>query len=204
LPGVDTAVTLNRGPVLLHTVLRHPGDIESGMARNDGLIGTAHARFVRGVIASYEAFWTDTSIAPRQIGLTVSGDTVRIREPGRHDSTIAIPEHWWGVADYAMNELLVPVFLAHPADGVGAPFAIYRPYARHWDVGTASLRPLGENFVASYRLGSDTLPTYLLITKDGDLLMAENSGPTGAQRMPKDGTPRRARLDAILQTLRTK
>ncbi len=201
LPGLDTAVTLNGGPVLLHTVLRHSNEVESGMARSDGLIGTAHARFVGGVVETYEAFWTDTSIVPRQISISVSENALRIREPGGHDSTVAIPEHWWGVADYAMNELLVPVFLAHPADGVGAPFAIYRPYARHWDVGTGSIRPLGENFVASYRLGRDTVPTYLLITKDGDLLMGENSGPTGAQRMPREGSARRARLDDILRTL---
>ena len=201
LPGTDSAVTLNTGPVLLHTVLRHPQEVEAGMARNDGMIGTAHARFAEGVVQSYEALWTDTAAVPREIRLVVTGDTLRIREVGHPDSNVAIPQDWWGVADYAMNEFLVPTFLGHPADGVAVPFAVYRPYARHWDVGTASVRPLGENFLASYRLGSDTLPTYLLITKDGDLLMAENSGPTGAQRVPTEGSPRRAQLDAILKTL---
>lgn len=201
LPGLDTSVTLNSSPVLLHTVLRGSQDIEAGMARNDGLVGTARARFAGGRVESYEALWTDTAAAPRQISIRLDGDSLRIRESGRNDTVIAIPERWWGMGDYAMNELLVPTLLAHPADGAATPFAVYRPYPHHWDVGTASLRPLGDNFVAAYRLGSDTLPTYLLITKDGDLLSAENSGPTGAQRVPSEGSPRRARLEEILKTL---
>jgi len=201
LPGLDTSVTLNTGPVLLHTVLKQSQDIEAGMARNDGLVGTAHARFAGGRAESYEALWTDTAAAPRQVSIKRDGDSLRIRESGRNDTTIAIPVRWWGIGDYAMNELLVPTFLVHPADGEAIPFAVYRPYSRHWDVGTASLRPLGENYLGSYRLGGDSLPTYLLITKDGDLLYAENSGPTGAQRVPAEGSLRRARLEEILRTL---
>jgi hypothetical protein len=201
LPGLDTSVTLNNGPVLLHTVLRDSQDIEAGMARNDGLVGTVHARFAGGLIASYEALWTDTAVVPLRVSITRDGDALRIHESGRNDTTITIPERWWGVGDYAMNELLVPTLLAHPADGVAAPFAVYRPYPHHWDVGVASIRPLGVNFVAVYRSGDDTLPTYLLITKDGDLLSAENSGPTGAQRVPSEGSARRTRLEEFLKTL---
>ena len=66
----------------------------------------------------------------------------------------------------------------------------------------ASVRRLGENLVASYRLGDDSLPTNVLITHDGDLLFGENRGPTSAQRVPTEGSTRRATLDAILKTLR--
>lgn len=204
LPGLDTSMTVDGGPVLVHTVRRESREIEAGMARNDGMVGTVHARFAGGLVESYEALWTDTAAAARQLSLTMDGDSLRIHEPGRTDTTVGIPERWWGVGDYAMNELLVPTFLAHPADGVAAPFAVYRPYPRHWDVGTASLRPLGENYVATYRLGSDTLPTLLLITKEGDLLLAQNSGPTGAHRVPSEGSSRSAQLEEILRTLPTK
>ena len=64
------------------------------------------------------------------------------------------------------------------------------------------MRRLGENYIASFRVGSDTVPTSLLITSECDLLMAENSGPTGAQRVPLPGSRRRALLDAILKALR--
>ena len=201
LPGLDSAMSLHTGPILLHTVSRRMDELEAGMARNDGLVGTARARFAGGRVQSYDATWTDTSNTPRQVALSSFQDSLRIREAGRADTAVAIPAPWWGVADYAMNEFLVPTFLAHAADGVSTPFAVYRPYPRHWDVGVGSLRRLGENFVASYRLGGDTAATYLLITKDGDLLMAENSGPTGAQRVPFEGSLRRAQMDSILKTL---
>jgi hypothetical protein len=202
LPGADTSVTLATGPVLLHTVLRQPEEIQAGMARNDGMIGTVHACFAGGSTRSYDALWTDTSSLARRTTLTLSGDSLRIHEPGRADTATAIPARWWGVADYSMNELLVPPLLDRDADGVARPFAVYRPYPRHWDVGTASLRRVGKHLVATYRLGSDTTPTYLLITGDGDLLLGENSGPNGARRMPPEGSARRAQLEAILQALR--
>ena len=100
-----------------------------------------------------------------------------------------------------MNELLVPIFLAHGKDS-SAAFAIYRPYAGHWDEGRAVVQRAGEYFIASYRLGNDTLQTVLLIAPDGELLMAENSGPTGARRLPLPGSPRSARLEAIVDEIR--
>jgi len=42
----------------------------------------------------------------------------------------------------------------------------------------------------------------LLITSAGDLLFAENSGPTGAGRAPPPGTARRAQLEELLRALR--
>jgi hypothetical protein len=197
LPGADTSHSYNQSPILVHVVDRQRATIGSAMARNDGLVGTARASFNNGRVSSYEAVWTDTSATPHRVAVSVVGDSLNIQQAGHADTTAVIPERWWGIADYAMNELLVPVLLAHAAD-TAAPFAIYRPYARHWDKGTAILRRYGDNFVASYRIGDDTLQTVLLITPDGDLLMAENSGPTGAQRLPSPGSPRRALLERII------
>lgn len=207
MPGVDSAVTLSGrggsgGVIFLHTVARGPDLIESGMARNDGLLGTTSARFSGGVLQTFDAVWTDTAVTARHTTVSLSGDSLRIRDLGHSDTSVAIPAPSWAVGDYAMNELLVPSLLRHQADGVQTPFAIYRPYARHWDVGTATLRPLGEYLLASYLMRGDSLPTFLLTTKDGDLLMGENSGPKGAQRVPIPGSARRSRLDAFLKTLR--
>jgi hypothetical protein len=204
MPGTDTSVTLNGGIVFLHTVRRGQAAIESGMARNDGLVGTARAAYANGAVTSYDVLWTDTAATPRHIAITVAGDSLAIHDAGRPDTMVGIPAPWWGIADYAMGELLVPVLLAHPADSTEHAFAILRPYPRHWDVGKASLRPVGENYVAHYLLGSDTLGTYFLITRDGDLLLGQNSDPTGAQRVPPEGSARRRRLQAILEAMRAK
>ncbi len=58
--------------------------------------------------------------------------------------------------------------------------------------------------MAHYLLGSDTLGTYFLITRDGDLLLGQNSDPIGAQRVPPEGSARRRRLQAILEAMRAK
>jgi hypothetical protein len=200
LPGNDTSMSYSTGPILLHVVDRHPEEISAAMARNDGLVGTTHARFANGLLVGYQATWTDT-LSTRETKLDRVHDSLVIHDSGASDTSVAIPVRWWAVADYAMNELLVPVFLSHPADGASDSFAVFRPFPRHWDIGVASLRPLGENLVASYRLGTDTAATYLLITRDGDLLMAENSGPTGAQRVPLPGTTRRAQLQTIMDAM---
>jgi hypothetical protein len=199
--GVDTTYSYNQGTIFLHVVDREHTTIGTAMARNDGLVGTAHASFTSGRVSSYDAVWTDTAVTPRRIAISVVGDSLKIHQTGSADTTVVIPEQWWGIADYAMNELLIPVFLAHAVDTT-AGFAIYRPYAGHWDTGRANIRRYGDNFVVSYRLGGDTLQTVLLITPDGELLMAENSGPRGARRLPPPGSAQSARLEAILEQTR--
>jgi hypothetical protein len=204
LPGADTTFTFNRGVVFVHTVAHDSAHVASGMARADGLVGTADARYQRGSVRSFTVTWTDTSAAARHISMSVSHDSLQLTDMGHADTVLVAPTGWWGVADYAMGELLIPTFLAHASDTAAAPFAIYRPYPRHWDAGTAKIRPLGDYLLASYRLGSDTAATYFLISRSGELLMGENSDPTGAERMPAEGTPKRATLDAFLKSLQSR
>ena len=202
-PGADTTYTYNDGggTIFVHVVDRQHTTIASAMARNDGLIGTAHASFGGGRVSSYDAVWSDTAETPFRQAISVAGDSLKVRQSGKADTTVAIPVPWWGIADYAMNELLAPVFLIHSEDTTGE-FAIYRPYPGHWDKGEAFLRHYGDIVIASYQMGKDTLETVLLFTKDGELLMGENSGPNGATRLPPPGTARRARLDAIVDEIR--
>lgn len=204
LPGPDTTFTYDRGVVFVHTVQHDSTHVASGMARADGLVGTADAHYHHGSVVSFSATWTDTAATARRISISASHDSLRVTDVSHADTVLAPPTAWWGVADYAMGELLVPAFLAHASDTAAAPFAVYRPFARHWDTGTAKVRPLGEYLLASYRLGTDTASTYLLISRSGELLMGENSDPTGANRMPAEGTPKRAVLDAFLKTLQSR
>jgi hypothetical protein len=101
-----------------------------------------------------------------------------------------------------MQELLGPVILALPADGLAHPFAIYRPYPRHWDSGTIVVRAIPDGRVAILQVGKNEKPQAMLITSSGDYLYGENSDPTGAERAPALGTARRAQLEALLKRLR--
>lgn len=204
LPGADTTFTFNRGVVFVHTVQHDSTHVASGMARADGLVGTADAHYQRGSVTSLSVTWTDTAATTRRISVLASHDSLHVTDVGRADTLVVAPTAWWGVADYAMGELLVPSLLAHASDTTTAPFAVYRPYPRHWDTGRANIRPLGDYLLASYRLGTDTAATFLLISRTGELLMGENSDPTGADRMPAEGTPKRATLDAFLKSLQSR
>ena len=119
-------------------------------------------------------------------------------------TVVAIPRAAWGIADYAMQELLVPVLLTMPADGSSHPFAIYRPFAAHWDSGTVVIRPLPDARVVVMQMAGDKRPQALLITNDGDYLYGENSDPVGAERVPSLNSGRRARLQSLMTELRSR
>lgn len=204
LPGPDTSYTIDprRGVVLMHTVRRGDSVIETSMIRNDGMVGTARTTYAGGAVVRYDALWTDTTAAPRRTTVTRVGDSLRVQDSGHPDTTMAIPDASWGIADYGMNAQLVPPLLTHARDTTAVPFVIYRPYPRTWDSGFIAVRMVDDNFVVTYRASGDSLATYFLITGDGDLLLGENGGPTGTQRVPPVGSARRAALDAILKAMR--
>lgn len=200
LPGADTSVTSSEGSaILLHTVRRSRDSVESALARNDGLVGVARARFSNGVPESYAAEWTQGIEPPKERRVTHVGDSLRVGGEGR-DTTVAIPAASWGIADYAMEESLAPVLLAlaQAGDTAARPFAIYRPYARHWDIGQIQLRHLAGGVVAYILLGDAVKPAVMLLSEDGDYLYGYNAAPKGAERAPKPGTARRAKVEAML------
>jgi hypothetical protein len=202
LPRGDTSITSVGGPILLHTVRRVADTIESGFARNGGLVGTVRAEFARGRADLYSAKWTDGFATPTTNRVTRKGSTLLVSGVGP-DTVVAIPPGLWGIADYSMQELLVPTLMTVPDDGDARAFAIYRPYSRHWDSGTLSVRPIPGGRIATMQMSTDKKPQAMLITSDGDYLYGENSDPIGAERAPLPGTSRSRRLEALLQQMRT-
>jgi hypothetical protein len=194
LPGGDSSMSLNQGAILLHTVEREPSAVESGMARNDGLVGTARSTFMQGIPQTYEALWTDSSAAPTRQRIVRRDAVLEVSRTGAHDTTIAVPTGVWGIADYAMQEHLVPILLQLPRDGASRPLAIYRPYAGHWDRAAAGVRVVAGVYLVTIVPGDSGKAAYFLITPDGDLLYGENSDPTGAWRAPLAGSARAKRL----------
>lgn len=202
LPGRDTSWTINAGPVLLHAVLHNGDSVASGLSRNDGLIGTVTTRYSNHRPIGYRAVWTDSLGETSTTDINVLDGKLHLQQmPGR-DTTFSPPSPVWGIADYAMQEHLVPVLLALPADNVPHSLAVYRPVGGHWDQGDVWLRPIHGGYIAMLQFAGDKQPQYLLITTEGDLLFGENSDPVGAERIPLPGTARRAQLESILQELK--
>ena len=203
LPKGDTSLTLSKGILFLHTVRRSGDTIEAGFGRNGGLVGTARTVFRDHSPAAYTATWTDGFAAPQTETVEKRGDSLVVSHHGLH-TVIAIPRAAWGIADYAMQELLVPVLLSVPVDGSSHPFAIYRPYAAHWDSGTVVMRSLSGARVAVVQMTNEKKPQALLINSDGDYLYGENSDPVDAQRVPPLNSARRAELQSLLDQLHSR
>ena len=204
IPGADTSVSVNTengAAILLHTVARGPEKISSSLTRNDGLVGVAAVGIRDSLVTSYSATWADTGFATRAQSISIRGDSLLLARSGREDTTLSLPrEGAWGIADYAMQELLAPVLLAIPRDSAPHPLAVFRPYAGHWDTGTATVRDRAGLVVVILDLGGTNGPAVLLFTQDGDYLFGENSDPVKARRVPVNAK-RQATLQAAAKAL---
>jgi hypothetical protein len=103
----------------------------------------------------------------------------------------------WGVADYAMQELLVPVLVRVPRDGRAEPFAVFRPFARRWDVGTVAAEERAGLVAITIRWEGKADAEALLLTPEGDYLFGENAGPLRARRVPANQSRVRRLMEAI-------
>ncbi len=189
LPGADTSLTFqvsNRSIILLHTTARGRTKISASLARNDGLVGVALVDVNAASITGYHATWTDSTSLRTQAVIVRPGSLLLVRH-GQPDTSVAIPAGAsWGIADDAMNELLTPVLLALPRDGAPHPVAIFRPYAAHWDTGTARVRTRGDFIAVALQLSNEQSPETMVFTKDGDFLFGDNAGPIDSRRVPSD------------------
>jgi hypothetical protein len=198
LPGSDTAVTVDmtrNAPILLHTVARDASAITASLTRNDGMVGVAHVQFDGAVVRTYDATWADSGETLVTQYVSRDGAQLVVHRSGKPDDKLSIPEGAWGIADYAMEELLAPTLLAVPRDGASHPFAVYRPYPGHWDSVTVKVTPRADALVCVLTMGKDA-PEIIVLTTAGDYLYGENSGPTSARRFPL-GAARREQLRAL-------
>lgn len=201
LPQGDTSVTVAGAKVLLtHTVARTREAVESGVSRDDGLLGTARSEFDADLPRVYRVRWTraDTSIS---LQVQRRGSS-RLQVTGTRTATVPIPRNTrWAVADLGMEEHLVPALRTVPQGTRGLPVAVFRPYSDRWD--RMQLSVFGVAGATLYQLQAESgETTRFLVTESGDLLYAEVQ-PAGEQalssrRVPQAGTRREERLQDLL------
>lgn len=200
LPGADTSITFEmqrKTIILLHTTARSHSRITASLTRNDGMVGVASVGVSGSRITDYQATWSDTSDLRTQ-AITVRDSSLVFVRQGQPDTSIAVPAGAaWGIADYAMNELLAPVLLAVPRDGKTHRFAVFRPFAARWDTGTAIARSRGGFVVVALDFSGADRPQTLVFDTDGDCLFADNAGPIESRRVPS-GAKRFARFQAAM------
>jgi hypothetical protein len=135
-PG-DTFLTWNPGPGgLIHTVASDRAGTRSSLLRGDGMIGTANVRWQGSHPSEFEVEWTKRdSINGKPIRDVeshghVMGDTLHVL--GTKPLDTPLPRGPWAVADFGMEEALIPLMAMLPSTGASR-VAVFRPWHGRWD-----------------------------------------------------------------------
>lgn len=184
LPAGDTLVSWYRSPALLHTVRRAADEITTGMLRADSLFGTARVQWVAGQPASFEVRWTKGDSVLIDIVGSAIGDTLRLN--GATSLAMALPDLPWAVADYGMEDQLLPLL-----DSVGAAesirIAVYRPFAAKWDTLEVTRQPLRGGTLFELQ-DSDGSRDWWTVSQGGVLVQLRREGQE-LERRPLETTP---------------
>lgn len=136
MPPGDTLLSWNGSRlVLFHTSARDSGGVRGALLRADRMFGIADVRWRRDHPQSFQVSWftrSATSVDSLIIRGEVTGNELRVRRSGRADSVLALPGIRWAVADYGMEELLLPVLTSASQDSM-TRVAVLRPYRLKWD-----------------------------------------------------------------------
>ena len=189
LPQGDTLVEFaKQGPILYFTVANTADTVASSMVRNDGLVGWANSSWSHGRPTRFTARWA----RPESVEVDISGQVVgmEMRLRGAQLDHLTLPTLPWGVADYGMEDQLVPLFQTLPRD-TAQNIAVWRPYGQKWD--TVTVR---THLVEGVLLVSEGAVTWG-ISSAGRLLLHQDRAQ-GALRRPLEGTASFAEYRRIL------
>lgn len=138
LPSGDTLVSWYQQPVLFHIVQRAPERVSEAMLRSDGLVGTAEVAFQDGHPTSATVLWTQEDSVATDVQLRVRGDSLLVT--GTTKARWLLPSGAWAIADYGMEDLIVPVLRGLPPPPAPQQIIAYRPFAARWDTLTVTNR----------------------------------------------------------------
>lgn len=106
MPPGDTLVTWRSdGPILYHTASRSGASVRAGMFRNDALIGAATVDWTAASPIAFSVRWLGN--APLTLRGRVEGKEIVLS--GSRNERETIPAGLWAVADYGMDDLLLPL-----------------------------------------------------------------------------------------------
>jgi hypothetical protein len=192
MPG-DTLLTWNPDPGgLIHTVAVDSAGVRSSLLRADGMIGTADVRWTKDRPTRFDVQWTmrdsatGRSIPDRDVHGVVDGGMLRIS--GSKPASLRIPAGQWAVADFGMNEQLIPLLRTLPANGAPLVVSVFRPWHGRWDSVTVTVRDTASVRVGEV-VGTDKLHEVMVITARGDLLSIVRYDQP-AERRPLEGSMR--------------
>jgi hypothetical protein len=192
-PAGDTAVSwTERGPILYFTA-RIAGDtVWSSMAREDGLVGSAKGTWSGSDLSSFHVVWAKGDSVVADLSGHVEGSRLILH--GSRDTSLAVPTLRWAVADYGLEDQLVPLW--QQIGGAEEHILVLRPYPFKWDTVTVSAQRSGSYFIVSARHGAKVRETYLLDPRG--LLLLRRSDVV-MERRPLEGTLRHQQYRRAIQ-----
>ncbi|MGH7532025.1 MAG: hypothetical protein ACREL4_01930 [Gemmatimonadales bacterium] len=199
LPGRDSSLTVTTGPILLHTVNAVGQAIESGLAANDGSVGTALSVTAGATPVQYQTLWTAPGAKDTTALVAVHGDSLYVTGTRMHNWPV--PPMPWAIADEGMEEQLVPV-LHTLADSQSVVLPVFRPRTATWDTLNAFARYLpggARLFVLAH--GAPDTRVAILVDSTGALLTVEKATDPPSRRLPPAGSTRRIQLDQLFKLL---
>ncbi|PYO41564.1 MAG: hypothetical protein DMD33_12700 [Gemmatimonadetes bacterium] len=184
----DTFVGWWPNPVLYNTVRRTADTVESSLVRLDTTVGTAVAVWKNGRQVQVNVTWTHGDSTSLRLQVTASDGVVTFR--GTVDTSFSVPSIPWAIADYGMDDQLVPLILGL-SSGVSRQVTVFRPFPRKWGVMTVSVRRTNDAIFADLVNGpGDT--DHWIITLDGALVRVTRDKYPNLERRPLEQTSRMA------------
>jgi hypothetical protein len=121
--------------------------------------------------------------------LNVRFDSGVMHLAGARDTTLQAPSLPWAVADYGMEDQLLPLIQAAGVDARRVRLAIYRPYPSKWDTITIACRRTQGAMLAT-ETEPDREHFFWTITADGALVRLTRDRHRDFERRPLDMSER--------------
>lgn len=189
----DTLLTWNPDPGgLIHTVAVDSTGVRSSLLRGDGMIGTADVRWSSQQPSRFDVQWTTRDSATgrsapdREAHGTLEGESLYVT--GTKPAVMLVPRGLWAVADFGMEEQILPVIRRLAADAAPQIISVFRPWHGRWDSVTVTIRDTSGVRTAEL-LGTDKLQEVMMLTARGDLLWIIRYDQP-AERRPLEGSSR--------------
>ena len=183
LPPGDTMVTWHNGPILWHTAAVFADSVKVGLVRRDSMVGVAEVHWKRSAPTRFSSRWTEPGKGAVERRGSVSRGRITIT--GSRDTVLRVPESAWGVADFGMDDQLLPLLVTMPPSVEPLRLIVFRPYTMGWDTLAVTSARRGEILVISVRSGGS--PNRLFVIYEGKLVWLRDVAQQN-ERRPLEGT----------------
>jgi hypothetical protein len=185
----DTFVTWSPRPVLYSTVRRIQDRVESSLIRADGMVGSADATWQQGVQTSVQIRWTKGAEEPLTLRARIEGGQILLS--GSRDTAMVIPSLPWAIADYGMEDQLLPLIDMVANRKEPQAVLVYRPYPNRWDSLTVAVEAIPGGRRATLVESEGERWTWV-ISDSGALVQILRSRHPDVERRPLETTARMA------------